>query len=149
MNVRAAATPTGNEAEQMAALRSATDKFAQIADSMKAQINELLAAPPASTNPKASKSFAKWKAEGEEYLKQLPAVVEKLRTWDPSKPVPAYRAITSFLVGPQWITASFWQDWYGIIPLFVGSLMVSVVALVIAVPLGVCGAIYVAKLPRP
>jgi phosphate transport system permease protein len=145
----AAATPTGNEAEQMAALRSATDKFAQIADSMKAQINELLATPPALTSAKERKAFAKWKAEVEAYLKQLPAVVEKLRAWDPNKPVPAYRAITSFLFGTQWITASFWQDWYGIIPLFVGSLMVSVVALVIAVPLGICGAIYVSEVASP
>ncbi len=145
----AAATPAGNEAEQMATLRSATDKFAQIADSMKAQINELLAAPPALTNAKERKAFAKWKAEVEAYLKQLPAVVEKLRAWDPNKPVPAYRAITSFLFGTQWVTASFWQDWYGIIPLFVGSLMVSVVALVIAVPLGICGAIYVSEVASP
>ena len=145
----AAATPAGNEAEQMATLRSATDKFAQIADSMKAQINELLAVSPALTNAKARKAFAKWKAEVETYLKQLPAVAEKLRAWDPNKPVPAYRAITSFLFGTQWITASFWQDWYGIIPLFVGSLLVSVVALVIAVPLGVCGAIYVSEVASP
>ncbi|MEP6585137.1 MAG: phosphate ABC transporter permease subunit PstC [Candidatus Udaeobacter sp.] len=145
----AAATPAGNEAEQMAALRSATDKFAQIADSMKAQINELLAASPALTNAKARKAFAKWKVEVEVYLKELPAVVEKLRTWDPNKPVPAYRAITSFLFGTQWITASFWQDWYGIIPLFVGSLMVSVVALLLAVPLGVCAAIYVSEVASP
>ncbi len=141
----AAATPAGNEAEQMTTLRSATDKFAQIADSMKAQINELLAAPPALTSAKERKAFAKWKGEVEAYLKQLPAVVEKLRAWDPNKPVPAYRAITSFLFGTQWITASFWQDWYGIIPLFVGSLMVSIVALVIAVPLGICAAIYVSE----
>ena len=116
---------------------------------MKAQINELLAAPPALTNAKARKAFVKWKAEVEEYLKQLPAVVERLRAWDPNKPVPAYRGITSFLFGTQWITASFWQDWYGIIPLFVGSLMVSVVALLIAVPLGVCGAIYVSEVASP
>jgi phosphate transport system permease protein len=145
----AAATPAGNEAEQMARLRSATDKFAQIADSMKAQINELLATPPALTSAKERKAFAKWKAEVVAYLNQLPAVVEKLRGWDPNKPVPAYRAITSFLFGTQWITASFWQDWYGIIPLFVGSLMVSVVALVIAVPLGICGAIYVSEVASP
>jgi len=145
----AAATPAGNEAVQMAALRSATEKFAQIADSMKTQINELLAAPPALTSAKERKAFAKWKAEVEAYLNQLPAVVEKLRAWDPNKPVPAYRAITSFLFGTQWITASFWQDWYGIIPLFVGSLMVSVVALLIAVPLGVCGAIYVSEVASP
>ena len=145
----AAATPAGDEAEQMASLRSATDKFAQIADSMKVPINELLAAPPALTSAKERKAFAKWKGEAEGYLKQLPAVVEKLRAWDPSKPVPAYRAITSFLFGTQWITASFWQDWYGIIPLFVGSLMVSVVALLIAVPLGVCSAIYVSEVASP
>jgi phosphate transport system permease protein len=144
-----AATPAGNEGEQMAALRSATDKSQQIADSMKAQISELLATPPALVTAKARKSFAKWRTEVEEYLKQLPAVVEKLRAWNPNKPVPAYRAITSFLFGTQWITASFWQDWYGIIPLFVGSLMVSIVALLLAVPLGVCAAIYVSEIASP
>src|SRR6266403_1964561 len=145
----AAAIPAGNEAEQLGALRSATDKFAQIADSMNAQINNLLAGSPALTNAKVRKAFATWKAEVEEYLKQLPAVVEELRAWDPNKPVPAYRAMASFLFGTQWITASFWQDWYGIIPLFVGSLMVSIVALVLAVPLGVCAAIYVSEVASP
>jgi phosphate transport system permease protein len=141
--------PAGNEAEQMATLRSATDKFAQIADSKKAQINQLLATAPPLTTAKARKAFLSWKAEVDVYLKQLPAVIEKLRAWDPNKPVPAYRAITSFLFGTQWITASFWQDWYGIIPLFVGSLMVSIVALLISVPLGVFGAIYVSEVASP
>src|SRR5262249_4021323 len=68
----AAATPAGSEAEQMATLRSATDKFAQIADSTNAHINELLAAPPAFSSAKARKAFAKWKTEVEDYLKQLP-----------------------------------------------------------------------------
>ena len=145
----AAAAPAGNEAEQMATLRSATDKFAQISDSMKARITELLPAAPALTGAKAIKAFANWKTEVEAYLQQLPAVVERLRTWDPNKPVPGYRAITSFLFGTQWITASFWQDWYGIIPLFVGSVLVSIVALLIAVPLGVSGAIYVSEVASP
>ena len=141
--------PAGSEEEQMAALRSATGKFQEIAGSMKTKVDELLAAPPAFTSAKARKSFAKWKSDVEEYLKQLPAALEKLRAWDPNKSVPAYRAVTSFLFGTQWITASFWQDWYGIIPLFVGSLMVSIVALVIAVPLGVSGAIYVSEVASP
>jgi phosphate transport system permease protein len=144
-----APTPAGSDVEQMAALRSAAEKFHQIADSMKARINELLAAPPAFTTAKARKSFARWKTEVEAYLKQFPETLEQLRAWDPNKPVPAYRAVTSFLFGTQWITASFWQDWYGIIPLFVGSLMVSMVALLIAVPLGVCGAIYVSEVASP
>ena len=133
----------------MAAVRSATGKFQEIAGSMKTKIGGLLTAPPALTSAKARKSFAKWKGEVEEYLRQLPAALENLRAWDPNKPVPAYRAVTSFLFGMQWITASFWQDWYGIIPLFVGSLLVSIVALVIAVPLGVSGAIYVSEVASP
>ena len=32
-------------------------------------------------------------------------------------------------------TNSFWQDWYGILPLLTGSVLVSLIALVIAVPL--------------
>ena len=55
----------------------------------------------------------------------------------PTTPIPWYRSISSFLFGRDWVTASFWQDWYGIIPLLVGSVLVSLVALFFAVPLGV------------
>ena len=48
--------------------------------------------------------------------------------------MPWWEAFTSFMFGRDWITASFWQDWYGVIPLLAGSCMVSFVALVIAVP---------------
>jgi phosphate transport system permease protein len=77
------------------------------------------------------------------YLAGFPAIERKLESWDYRRPVPWYQTITSFVFGREWLTASFWQDWFGIIPLFVGSLMVSVVALVIAVPLGVGSALYV------
>jgi len=144
-----AAVPATNPADQMAALRSTDKRFAQISDGMKAKIDSLLAAPPPFASNKARQSFEKWKAETRTYLAQLPAATQELRAWDPDKPVPAYRAVTSFLFGSEWITASFWQDWYGIIPLLVGSIMVSVVALVIAVPLGVSGAIYVSEVAAP
>ena len=133
----------------MAALRSAQTTFAQIIVSMKGKIDSLLAQPPPLTSEEARRSFEQWKTKTEDYLKQLPVVAQELRAWDPNKPVPAYRAITSFLFGMSWTTASFWQDWYGIIPLLVGSIMVSVVALVIAVPLGVSGAIYVSEVAAP
>jgi phosphate transport system permease protein len=133
----------------MVALRSAQSTFAQIIDSMKGKIDGLLAQPPSLSSPQARQSFAKWKTDVQRYVQQLPAALQKLRAWNPDKPVPAYRALTSFLFGTNWVTASFWQDWYGIIPLFVGSLMVAVVALVIAVPLGVSAAIYVSEVASP
>jgi phosphate transport system permease protein len=131
--------------QAMATLRSGDDKFPKIAETMKAKIDNLLASPPQLANDKARQSFARWQKTTRDYLNQLPTATQQLRAWDPSKPVPAYRAITSFLFGTNWITASFWQDWYGIIPLLVGSIMVSAVALLIAVPLGVCSAIYVSE----
>jgi len=133
----------------MAALRSAQTTFAQIIVSMRGKIDSLLAHPPPLTSEEARRSFERWKAKTQDYLRQLPAVSQELRAWDPNKPVPAYRAITTFLFGTSWTTASFWQDWYGIIPLLVGSIMVSVVALLIAVPLGVSGAIYVSEVAAP
>ena len=79
----------------------------------------------------------------------LPATVQKIAAWDFNQPVAFRQAFTSFLFGTQWLTASLWQDWYGIIPLFVGSLMVSLVALVIAVPFGVGAAIYINQVASP
>jgi phosphate transport system permease protein len=145
----APAAPVVDPAAGMTALRSAQSSFAQIAESMKSKIETLLAQPPQLTERGARRSFAKWKTKTQHYLEQLPAVLQKLRAWNPDKPVPAYRTITSFLFGSQWITASFWQDWYGIIPLLVGSIMVSMVALLFAVPLGVSGAIYVSEVAAP
>ena len=73
-------------------------------------------------DPAGQKAFEQWKTRTREYLAGLPATSEKLRTWSPDEPIPWYRSISSFLFGREWITASFWQDWYGIIPLLVGSI---------------------------
>ena len=129
----------------MTALRSADNKFPTIAEAMKMKIDNLLTAPPVLNDSKAKRSFESWKKSTRDYLAQFPAVSQRLREWNPDEPMPAYRAVTSFLFGTNWITASFWQDWYGIIPLLVGSIMVAAVALMLAVPLGVCSAIYVSE----
>jgi phosphate ABC transporter, permease protein PstC len=100
-------------------------------------------------NPRDRRAFERWTKKVDSYLASLPGTMTKLQQWNRDVPIPAYRAVTSFLFGRDWITASFWQDWYGIIPLFVGSLMVSIVALALAVPFGVASAIYVSEVARP
>jgi phosphate transport system permease protein len=129
----------------MTTLRGADQKFPSIAGAMKAKIDNLLASPPALRSVRAKQAFDKWTKETRDYAGNFPAISRQLQTWDPDKPVPAFHAITSFLFGTNWVTASFWQDWYGIVPLLVGSIMVAAVALIIAVPLGVCSAIYVSE----
>ncbi len=131
--------------QQLMQLRASAATFDEVAATMQPQISDLINAAPEVNNPTARQSFAKWKQHARDYVRALPEGGEKLRAWSPDKPVAWYRALTSFLFGRDWVTASFWQDWYGIIPLFVGSVMVSAVALAFAVPLGVMSAIYVSE----
>ena len=107
------------------------------------EVEQVLAGAPALASPELQARMERFKVLTREYLAGFPGIVTQLETWDYRKPVPASQALTSFVFGRQWLTASFWQDWYGVIPLFVGSLLVSLVALALAVPLGVGAAIYV------
>jgi phosphate transport system permease protein len=98
---------------------------------------------PVMPAPELAARMEKLKQLTRDYVAGLPAVEHALETWDYARPIPAWKAVSSFVFGRQWLTASFWQDWYGVIPLFIGSLMVSIVALLLAVPLGVGAAIYI------
>ncbi|OGQ99408.1 MAG: phosphate ABC transporter permease subunit PstC [Deltaproteobacteria bacterium RIFOXYD12_FULL_57_12] len=53
------------------------------------------------------------------------------------------------LLDSQWIPVSFQQERFGILPLFTGSLLVTVLAMVITVPFAVLGAIYIAEVAHP
>lgn len=80
---------------------------------------------------------------------RLDAAAHRMEAWDATKPVSTWESLHAFLMGREWITASFWQDWYGILPLLSGSLLISVLALAIAIPLGLAAAIYVNQVARP
>ena len=63
--------------------------------------------------------------------------------------MPWYAGATDFFFNPQWLTASSWQNYYGILPLLVGSLLISIVALAIAIPLGVGAGVYINQIATP
>ncbi|MEY2482420.1 MAG: phosphate transport system permease protein [Verrucomicrobiota bacterium] len=134
------------EPADLAALRSSYPAYEQISAATAAEINALLANPPQLSTPEAQRSFEKVKARMRASVAAFPAKAQCLREWDPGRPVHWYESITSFLFGKEWITASFWQDWYGVIPLLAGSVMVSVVALTLAVPFGVASAVYISEI---
>jgi len=86
---------------------------------------------------------SRFKKLTQDYLATFPETERQLEAWDYHLEVPLSESFSAFIFGRKWLTASFWQDWYGVVPLVVGSLMVSLVALVLAVPFGVGAAIYV------
>ncbi len=97
-------------------------------------------------DPIGNESLAKLKLGAQAFVATFPTIESKMSAWRSDMPIPWYQSLSSFLFGREWLTASFWQDWYGIVPLFVGSLMVSAIALLIAVPLGIAGAVYVSEI---
>lgn len=113
------------------------------------QLDGLIASLPKMPTAPLDKRMTHFAELTRAFVATFPEVEHNLETWDYRKPVPFYAAAAAFVFGREWLTASFWQDWYGIVPLLVGSLMVSCVALVIAVPLGVGAAIYINQIARP
>ncbi|WP_018970866.1 phosphate ABC transporter permease subunit PstC [Rubritalea marina] len=73
----------------------------------------------------------------------------QMETWDHNKPVSMMTAVTGFFMGTKWVTNSSWQDFYGILPLLAGSVCVAIVAVILAIPFAVGGAIYVNRLASP
>ena len=138
--------PPADQSGTIARLRASLPTYREASSTVAAKLAGLLDGAPKLSSPAAKKQFAAWKESVRSFVATLPGVYQQLETWDPNRPVPWYRGITAFLFGHDWITASFWQDWYGIRPLLVGSILVSMVALVIAVPLGVSAAIYVSEI---
>lgn len=128
---------------ELAPLMGVTPAYSEAAAGVATAINQVLTEAPALSVPSLDERMRRFKELNAHYLATFPETQRKLETWDYQKPVPASDTVTGFLLGKRWLTASFWQDWYGIVPLFVGSLMVSLIALVLAVPLGVGAAIYI------
>ena len=77
------------------------------------------------------------------FIADLEKAPAEINAWQSKVPVPLTAAILSFLTGKDWVTGGEWQDFYGILPLAAGSLMISIVALIIAIPTGIGAAIYV------
>ena len=117
--------------------------FKEAAAAVTKNIDEVLATIPALPVPSLQPRMDRFKQLTHDYLATFPATLHSMEVWDYTLPVPMWKSFTGFILGRQWLTASFWQDWYGIVPLFAGSLLISMIALFIAVPLGVGAAIYV------
>ena len=114
-----------------------------------AALRELSAAAPTPADPALQPRSARFRELVAAYLAAIPVTEQKMAEWNQNEPVTWLQSFNAFLFGREWVTASFWQDWYGILPLFTGSLLIAVLALLIAIPLGVASAIYVNQVASP
>lgn len=99
--------------------------------------------PTTLTQPEAARLLGVARGTWPLFISNLEKTPAEINQWDSKAPVELTRAIGSFLTGKDWVTGGEWQDFFGILPLAAGSLMISIVALVIAIPSGIGAAVYV------
>jgi len=123
-------------------LQDANNKFA-------AALDDFSKIEPPALDGAMKASLAGFNQQVQGLARAVPDYQKKIEAWDAKKPLPWYAGIADFFFNTQWLTASSWQNYYGILPLLVGSMLISIVALVIAVPLGVGAGIYINQIATP
>lgn len=114
-----------------------------------AELDEILAALPRANDAVVERQLERFGERLRAFRAALPERESELVRWRADRPVSIWESLNAFAFGRDWITASFWQDWYGVLPLFFGSVFISFLSLAIAIPLGVCAALYVNQVARP
>lgn len=132
-----------------AAITGTLDVYREMNQKFAADLQATLASAPEMPTPAGKRGLDRAKNETDAFIATFPKIEENLKNWDATRPVTWWQPITAFLFGDEWQTASFWQDYYGLIPLLAGSVLISMIALTIAVPLGVCAAIYTSEIAGP
>lgn len=136
-------------ASELKPLRDTLPAYLEANREFSRRLVALLDAAPALPAPDLQRRMDRFRELGREFTAGFPAIERDLKAWDHARAVSGAEAFTAFVFGRQWLTASFWQDWYGVVPLLTGSFLVALVALVIAVPFGVGAAVYVNQIASP
>jgi phosphate transport system permease protein len=137
-------------AEEVKVLTGTLDAFKAANVQFAANLTEALAlAKPEIVAKELRDELQRIVTNTNEFKEGFAATEREMQEWKNDEPISAWNAVTGFMFGKRWLTASLWQDAYGLLPLLVGSLMVSAIALAIAVPLGVFAAIYVSEIASP
>ncbi|MBK1833981.1 phosphate ABC transporter permease subunit PstC [Roseibacillus ishigakijimensis] len=85
----------------------------------------------------------------EGFEKQFKRLGKKAEEWSHDEKIGMGGSILTFFLGTEWVTNSSWNDVYGLLPLFSGSCIIAIIAIVIAVPFSVASAIYVNQIASP
>lgn len=124
-------------------------EFKEANAAMSNGLNEVLQKLPQLSDDKAARYISTFRKAAPELANETADTMPKLQAWNGDEKVGMGSTIWGFVTGRDWITGGGWQDFYGIMPLFTGSLMISLIALALAIPLGVGAAIYTNQLAGP
>jgi phosphate transport system permease protein len=100
------------------------------------------ALPAKAGTPQAAEFLAEMRTQLPLHLARMHEAAAGLAAWNFKKPVTYLDVIIAFFFGDAWITNSSWQDFFGFVPLLAGSVLIALIAVLIATPVSVVAAIY-------
>lgn len=140
---KASETPEPDYVGSMAPVLERRDELIEKVVSYAAAIDSAaLHLPKEGGTLEATKLLAEVREALPPHAKALRDSVDALRQWQQDKPVSIFTVVGAFFFGTNWLTNSSWQDFFGFVPLLAGSLVIALIAIVIATPLSVAAAIY-------
>lgn len=120
------------------------DRHAEIMKQLKVDLEILMNELPAQlADPEAQKELNKFKKGYPAIVASFDEVQQELSEWQHDRPYSFFRSLGEFFLGKKWTNNSSTQDRYGLLPLFVGSMIISGIAILVAVPVSISAAVYV------
>jgi len=98
--------------------------------------------PAEAGTPEATRLLQIARAGLPAHAREMRAAADALDQWKADEPVSMLRVAGAFFFGTRWITNSSWQDFFGFVPLLTGSVVIALIAVLIATPVSVTAAIY-------
>ena len=115
------------------------EHITQYADSITEALKTL---PKTGDVPEATKLLAEVHEHMPLHVQAMRKSLTEIKEWQAEKPVSIITVVGAFFFGSAWLTNSSWQDFFGFVPLLAGSVVIALIAIVIATPLSVAAAIY-------
>ena len=137
-------------AERIKVLEGSREKHKTAVEAMKVDLKAGVAALPTEfSSPEVTELVSRIRDKAPVLTVYLGESLMESADWRYDEPLSWVYSVSSFFFGKDWVTNSSFHDFYGLLPLFTGSLLISVIALLVAIPFSLGAAIYVNRLAGP
>lgn len=137
-------------AERREPILEARDEHQEAVDQLQLSMAPAVAALPTElVSEEANELVTEIRKRYPQFIEGLDESAAEAAAWDPEQRVGWLFSASRFFFGKDWVTNSSWHDSYGLLPLLTGSVLISIIALVVAVPFSIGAAIYVNRLAGP
>ena len=137
-------------ADRIKVLEGSRENHKTAVEAMKVDLKVGVAALPTEfSSPEVTELVSRIRDKAPVLIVYLGESLMESADWRYDEPLSWVYSVSSFFFGKDWVTNSSFHDFYGLLPLFTGSLLISVIALLVAIPFSLGAAIYVNRLAGP